>query len=71
MALTPEDIAGARAVLDYVRSLVAICGMPAPQPPPPAVGRPAAELGAPALDGKNVKLADLRGKVVLLDFWAT
>jgi cytochrome oxidase Cu insertion factor (SCO1/SenC/PrrC family) len=35
-------------------------------PPKPA---PAFEL--PALDGRPVRLADLRGKVVLLFFWTT
>jgi cytochrome oxidase Cu insertion factor (SCO1/SenC/PrrC family) len=36
------------------------------QPPKPA---PAFSL--PALDGRTVRLEDLRGKVVLLFFWAT
>ena len=35
------------------------------------VGGPAAEIEATDLDGKPVKLADYRGKVVVLDFWAT
>ncbi len=35
------------------------------------VGRPAAELEADDLDGKPVRLADYRGKVIVLDFWAT
>jgi thiol-disulfide isomerase/thioredoxin len=35
------------------------------------VGNPAAEIEATDLDGKPVKLADYRGKVVVLDFWAT
>jgi thiol-disulfide isomerase/thioredoxin len=34
-------------------------------------GRPAPLFRAPTLAGPPVELADLRGKVVLLDFWAT
>ena len=33
--------------------------------------KPAPELVLPDLDGKTVRLADQRGKVVLLVFWAT
>jgi thiol-disulfide isomerase/thioredoxin len=35
------------------------------------VGRPAPALVGETLDGKSVHLADLRGKVVVLDVWAT
>lgn len=35
------------------------------------VGEAAQELTAKSVDGKEVKLADLKGKVVLIDFWAT
>ena len=35
------------------------------------VGRQAAEIEADDLEGKPVRLADYRGKVVVLDFWAT
>lgn len=34
-------------------------------------GSEAPEFEARTLDGKTVKLSDLRGKVVLIDFWAT
>jgi cytochrome oxidase Cu insertion factor (SCO1/SenC/PrrC family) len=36
------------------------------QPP-----KPAPAFALPALDGRTVRLEDLRGKVVLLFFWAT
>jgi thiol-disulfide isomerase/thioredoxin len=35
------------------------------------IGNLAPGFELPALDGKNLKLSDLRGKAVLLNFWAT
>src|SRR4051794_34603729 len=37
----------------------------------PAVGSPAPEIEGEDADGKPFKLSDHRGKVVLLDFWAS
>jgi peroxiredoxin len=39
--------------------------------PVPHVGDLAPDFSAPTLDGSSLKLADFRGKFVLLDFWAT
>jgi cytochrome c biogenesis protein CcmG, thiol:disulfide interchange protein DsbE len=38
---------------------------------PPAIGQPAPPLKVPQLDGQPFDLARLRGKVVLINFWAT
>jgi RNA polymerase sigma factor (sigma-70 family) len=40
-------------------------------PPPPVVGHVAPQLEVEAFDGKKLRLGELRGKVVLLYFWAT
>ena len=37
----------------------------------PAARKPATDFSLPGRDGKPVKLSSLKGKVVLLDFWAT
>ena len=44
---------------------------PEPPPPPSIRGEPAAAFELPNLDGKKVHLADYKGKVVLVNFWAT
>ncbi len=36
-----------------------------------AAGRPAPNLSLPSLDGTDISLEDMRGKIVLLNFWAT
>jgi peroxiredoxin/outer membrane lipoprotein-sorting protein len=41
------------------------------EPPSPFEGKPAKDFTLTTLTGKRVSLADLRGKIVLLDFWAT
>lgn len=43
-----------------------------PPAPNPLVGKGAPELqSGPDLDGQTIRLADLRGKIVVLDFWGT
>ena len=35
------------------------------------VGKPAPEISMPGPDGKTIKLSDLKGQIVLIDFWAS
>jgi cytochrome c biogenesis protein CcmG, thiol:disulfide interchange protein DsbE len=49
--------------------LLAGCGSASPQPP--TVGQPAPDLLLPTLGGDDLRLADLRGSVVIVNFWAT
>lgn len=39
--------------------------------PGPQVGQPAPALSAKSLDGRSLSLADFKGKVLVLNFWAT
>ena len=41
------------------------------QPAGPAIGQKAPELAFQNPEGKTLKLSDLKGKVVLIDFWAS
>lgn len=41
------------------------------EPPHPLIGKPAPDFELAGLDGKTVKLSSLKGKIVVLDFWAT
>jgi peroxiredoxin len=50
-------------------SVLAVCGCEGHGVP--QVGDAAPEYGAATLDGKPISLADLRGKTVLLNVWAT
>lgn len=49
---------------------VAVNGVPQKDAPPQPM-KPVAEMSWTGLDGSFNKLKDLRGKVVILDFWAT
>lgn len=82
---TPSDVATHRSVLAKMKAFDAnseyipgyeqmIAQLAQPQPSAPAeaiqVGQQAPEIAMENPDGKIMKLSDLKGKIVLLDFWA-
>jgi len=54
----------------YLLTAVAACTALGATAEAPAIGKPV-ELKFKAVDGKEVDISKLRGKVVLVDFWAT
>ena len=62
-----------RWLLGMLFLLVVVGGCSKEKPVPKSLGegKPAADISLRDLAGQEVKLSDLRGKVVLLNFWAT
>jgi len=53
-------------ILFVLGSITTACQSEAPQ-----VGKPAPDFQAQTLDGQSVSLSDLKGKAVIVNFWAT
>jgi len=60
-----------KTIVSAVSLLIVLSGLLGMAARPPLVGSPAPEIVLRDLQGRDVKLSDLRGKVVLVNFWAT
>ena len=49
----------------------AVCALAGTAPAAPKVGQPAPDFTVTTFGGRTVKLADLKGDVIILNFWAT
>ena len=63
--------AGVATALLIILLVVVFSNDAPPTPELVAVDRPAPDISLPTLDGAMINLADLQGKVVLVNFWAT
>ena len=61
------------AIAQWLLSLLAVLAWPtaARSAGPPAVGQPAPALIARTFDGRTIDIATLRGKLIVLNFWAS
>ena len=60
-----------RAVLGAMMAAAAVCPVTPASSWTPKVGQPAPDFTVTTFGGRVVKLADLKGDVVILNFWAT
>ena len=60
-----------KSVWSSVSIVIILVGLLGMAGRPPLVGGPAPEISLKDLQGHEVRLSDFRGKVVLLNFWAT
>jgi len=60
-----------KPILSAVSLLIILAGLLGMAGRPPLVGSPAPDIALKDLQGQEVRLSDLHGKIVLLNFWAT
>jgi len=60
-----------KTIVSAASLLIVLSGLLGMAARPPLVGSPAPEIVLKDLQGRDVKLSDLRGKIVLVNFWAT